>query len=96
MLGPQLKGRHGRHPEHESKAARAAGLEIVNLKTARLRIEIFDIAAVVYLLRKLVWWVPSFTVEEYSDRLRELDQQIRRDGVFIAHSTRHLIEAKRP
>ena len=57
--------------------------------------EFFDIGAVVYVLRKCVWWVPGFTVERYRDRLRALDARIRADGVFVAHSTRHLIEARR-
>lgn len=94
FLGPQPQARRGRHPDDEVAAARAVGLEIVNLQTARLRIEIFDVAAVVYLLRKLIWWVPGFTVEQYRDKLRELHDQIQRDGVFVAHSTRHLIEAR--
>jgi hypothetical protein len=58
--------------------------------------EIFDIGAVVYLLRKVVWWVPGFTVEQYEPRLRALHDLIQREGAFIAHSTRHLIEARRP
>lgn len=95
FIGPQPEGRRGRHPEKETADAKAAGLDIVDLQEARLRIEIFDIAAVVYLLRKLIWWVPGFTVDAYIDQLRSLDKQIRRDGVFVAHSTRHLIEARR-
>ncbi|MGV9671313.1 class I SAM-dependent methyltransferase [Gordonia sp. NPDC003504] len=95
FLGPQPQARRGRHPDDEAAAAEAAGLEIVNLQTAKLRIVIHDVAAVVYLLRKVVWWVPGFTVEKYRDRLRDLDELIRQDGPFIAHSTRHLIEAKR-
>ncbi len=74
----------------------AAGLEIVDLRTATLRIEIFDIAAVVYLLRKVIWWVPGFTVEKYHHRLRELHELIQREGPFVAHSSRHLVEARRP
>ena len=70
-------------------------LEVVDLRTARLRIEIFDVAAVIYLLRKVVWWVPGFTVDGYRRRLRELHEQIQREGPFVAHSTRHLIEARR-
>ncbi len=96
ILGPQPQARRGRHPDDETAAAVAAGLEIVDLRTARLRIEIRDVAAVVYLLRKIIWWVPGFTVEKYRDRLRTLHDQIQREGPFIAHSTRHLIEARRP
>ncbi|WP_373863807.1 hypothetical protein [Nocardia pseudobrasiliensis] len=40
--------------------------------------------------------VPGFTVEAHRDRLRELDEQIRADGPFVAHSARTLIEATKP
>ena len=96
FLGPLPEARRGRHHDDESAAARHAGLEIVDLKTARTRIEIYDIAAVVYLLRKVIWWVPGFTVDAYRDRLRDLDRQLRRDGVFVTYSSRHLIEARKP
>ncbi len=95
FLGPQPEARRGRHPDDEVAAAEAAGPEIVDLETARLRIEIHDVAAIVYLLRKVVWWVPGFTVERYIERLRELHALIESEGPFIAHSTRHLIEARR-
>ncbi|MEJ9077091.1 class I SAM-dependent methyltransferase [Gordonia malaquae] len=96
FLGPQPQARRGRHPDNEADAARGAGLEVVDLRTTSLRIEINDVAAVVYLLRKVVWWVPGFTVEKYRDRLLDMHQQIERSGPFIAHSTRNLIEARRP
>ena len=95
FLGPLPGLRRGRHPDDEVAAARAAGLTIDELQTARLRMEIFDIAAVIYLLRKVIWWVPGFTVEAYRDTLRELHDRIEADGVFVAHSTRHLIVAHR-
>lgn len=95
FLGPQPEARRGRHHDDEVAAAEAAGLEVVDLRTARLRIEIHDVAAVVYLLRKVIWWVPGFTVEAHLDRLRDLHELIRSDGPFVAHSARHLIEARR-
>jgi len=96
FLGPQPEARRGRRPEDEAAAAETSGLEIVDLQTAKLRIELHDVAAVVYLLRKVIWWVPGFTVEGYRERLRDLHNLIERDRPFIAHSTRHLIEARRP
>lgn len=95
FLGPQLDARRGRHPDDEATAATAAGLDVVDLRTAKLRVEIRDVAAVVYLLRKVVWWVPGFTVEKYHERLRELHHLIETSGPFVAHSSRHLIEARR-
>lgn len=94
--GPLPRAGLERDPRREAAAAAAAGLHVVGLRTARCRMEFFDIGAVVYLLRKCVWWVPDFTVERYRDTLRRLDGHLRRHGVLVAHSTRTLIEARRP
>ena len=96
MLGPQPAGRRARRPDDEAAAARAAGLEVVDLRTARLGMELHDVAAAVFLLRRMVWWVPGFTVAAYRDRLRDLHERIVAEGPFVAHATRHLIEARRP
>ncbi|MEV4253802.1 methyltransferase domain-containing protein [Spirillospora sp. NPDC049652] len=96
FLGPQPEARRARDPEAEAAAARAAGLEIVDLRTERLRMEFLDVGAMIYFLRKVIWIVPGFSVGKYRDRLRELDELIRRDGPFVAHSTRTLIEARKP
>ncbi|MGJ3509521.1 class I SAM-dependent methyltransferase [Enemella sp. A6] len=95
FLGPLLAERTARDPELEATEARAAGLTIERLSTARCRMEIFDIGAVVWLLRKCVWWVPGFTVARFDDKLRELDARLRAGHPFVAHSTRHLIDARR-
>jgi hypothetical protein len=62
----------------------------------RLRVEFFDVGAVVYFLRKVVWTVPDFSVERYRDRLRELHRHIEAEGSFVAHSSRVLVEARKP
>jgi hypothetical protein len=58
--------------------------------------EFFDVGAVVWILRKCVWWVPDFSVEKYHETLADLDTHMRNGEPFVAHSTRHLIEARRP
>jgi hypothetical protein len=95
FLGPMPSARSGRDPRRESDAARAAGLEVVDLRTVSCRMEFFDVGAVVYILRKCVWWVPDFSVERYRDALARMDAEIRARGAFVAHSTRTLIEARR-
>ncbi|WP_280466607.1 class I SAM-dependent methyltransferase [Nocardia cyriacigeorgica] len=96
FLGPQPESvRRKRHPDDERADAEAAGLHVVDLRYERLRMEFFDIGAVIYFLRKVIWMVPGFTVAGYRDRLRELHQQIETEGPFIAHSTRFLIEARK-
>ncbi|MFC4335589.1 class I SAM-dependent methyltransferase [Salininema proteolyticum] len=95
FLGPQPEARLGRRPEVEAAEAEEAGLDVVDLRTERLRVEFFDIGAVVYFLRKVVWMVPGFTVEGHRDRLRELHEKIQSEGPFVAHSSRTLIEARK-
>ncbi|GHG53661.1 class I SAM-dependent methyltransferase [Streptomyces griseocarneus] len=96
FLGPQPEARRKRHPDDESAEAKAAGLEVADVRLERLRMEFFDIGAVVYFLRKVIWTVPGFTVEGYRDRLRDLHEHIQAEGSFVAHSSRFLIEARKP
>ena len=85
-----------RDPDVARTAAEAAGLTVTDLRFERLRTVFDDVGAVVYFLRLVVWIVPGFTVAAYRDRLRDLHEQIERDGPFVAHATRFLIEATKP
>lgn len=95
FLGPLPVQRLARDPQQDASEAKSAGLTVTDLRTCRCRMEFDDIGAVVWILRKCVWWVPGFTVDRYRDRLRELHAVIRNRGPFVAHSARHLIEARR-
>lgn len=97
FLGPQPpEGRAARDPGRARAAAEAAGLDVVDLRTASLRTEFHDIGAVVYFLRKVIWMVPGFTVNGYRDQLAALHRRIETDGPFVATTTRFLIEAVKP
>ncbi|UNO40811.1 class I SAM-dependent methyltransferase [Streptomyces sp. MST-110588] len=97
FLGPQPEHvRRSRHPDDARAQAEAAGLEVLDLRFESLRTEFFDIGAVIYFLRKVIWMVPGFTVEEYRGPLRELHERIQDEGPFVAHATRYLIEARKP
>ncbi|ROP35898.1 class I SAM-dependent methyltransferase [Saccharothrix texasensis] len=96
FLGPQPVGHSDREPALARAGAEAAGLEVVDLRSAELRMEFFDVGAMVYFLRKVIWFVPDFTVEKYRDRLEALHERIQADGPFVAHSRRFLIEARKP
>ena len=61
-----------------------------------MRVEFFDVGAVVYFLRKVIWTVPDFSVDRYHDRLRALHEQIESDGVFVSTAPRFLIELEKP
>ncbi|WP_128379662.1 class I SAM-dependent methyltransferase [Streptomyces cavernae] len=97
FLGPQPEEvRRGRDPEAARAAAESAGLEVVDLRSERLRMEFHDIGAVIHFLRKVIWIVPDFTVAAHEPRLRTLHERIEADGPFVAHSARFLIEARKP
>jgi len=94
MMGPQPVS-EGRSTDRAVLLAMRAGLEVVDLRQETLRTEFYDIGAVVYFLRKVLWTVPGFSVDAYRDQLAALHEQIEREGAFIAHSRRFLIEAKK-
>jgi SAM-dependent methyltransferase len=97
FLGPRPEGlRRARYPQDGRRAAEAAGLRVTDLRSRTLRMEFFDVGAVVYFLRKVIWIVPGFTVGRFRDELWALHERIEADGVFVAHSARFLIEARRP
>ncbi|WP_392672302.1 class I SAM-dependent methyltransferase [Streptomyces sp. LN785] len=97
FLGPQPSSARGvRDPRRAREEAEAAGLDVVDLRPETLRTEFFDIGAVVYFLRKVIWMVPGFTVEQYRPQLASLHHLIETEGPFVAHTTRFLIEARKP
>ncbi|ACZ83117.1 class I SAM-dependent methyltransferase [Streptosporangium roseum] len=95
FMGPQPVG-SGRDPERARAVAEAAGLEVRDLRLESLRMVFHDIGAVIYFLRKVIWIVPGFTVDHYRTELKALHDRIQADGPFLAHTTRFLIEARKP
>ncbi len=73
-----------------------AGLELTDLRYEESRVEFFDIGAVVYFLRKVLWTVPDFTVERYRDKLIEMHAEIEERGAFISYSRHALLIATKP
>ena len=94
MMGPQPVN-EGRSAAGAGAAAEAAGLEVLRLDERALRVEFFDVAAVVYFLRKVHWTVPGFAPEDYAEQLRHMHEVIERDGVFVSTARRMLVEARR-
>jgi SAM-dependent methyltransferase len=95
VMGPQPVNRR-RGAAQARAGAEAAGLDVRELRACALRVEFFDVAAVVYFLRKVPWTVPGFTPEAYRDRLRALHEVIERDGMFVSTAQRLLVEAVAP
>lgn len=96
FLGPMPDKGAGYAPQLQRAQAESAGLQVLDIRTERLRAEFYDVGAVVYFLRKVIWTVPGFTVDGHLDRLRRLHDRIEADGPFVAHSTRVLVQARKP
>ncbi|MFZ0217731.1 MAG: methyltransferase domain-containing protein [Candidatus Dormiibacterota bacterium] len=94
MMGPQPIG-DGRSTRRAVAEAEAAGLQVLDLREATLRAEFFDVGAVVYFLRKVLWTVPGFTVEAYHEPLRRMHEHIESQGPFVSSVGRFLVEARK-
>jgi SAM-dependent methyltransferase len=95
FMGPQTAP-SDREPEQARADAESAGLVVEDLRSERLRATFSDVGAVAYFLRLVIWIVPGFTVDAYRNRLEDMHHKIERDGPFVAHATRFLIEATKP
>ncbi len=95
MMGPQPVNQR-RSSESMRAAAEEAGLEVVDLRSCALRVEFYDVAAVVYFLRKVHWTVPDFSVQKYEERLRDMYEHIEREGSFFSTAQRVLLEVRKP
>ena len=76
--------------------AEKAGLVVADLREQELRVEFYDVGAVVHFLRKVLWTVPGFTVEGYLVQLKRMHERIRSRGPFVSYAQRFLIEARKP
>ena len=94
MMGP-TEVSQSRSARRAVADAELAGLEVIDLREQALRVEFFDVGAVVYFLRKVLWTVPGFTVDGYREQLARLHEHIQSRGSFVSHAQRFLIEARK-
>jgi SAM-dependent methyltransferase len=95
LMGPQPLS-DARSAARAVAEASAAGLQLVDVRGASLRVAFYDIGAVVYFLRKVPWTVPSFTLARYEKQLREIHERIESEGQFVSNATRFLVELRKP
>jgi SAM-dependent methyltransferase len=95
IAGPLPPGEK-RSAQRSRSLAQEAGLAVVEVREASLRVEFYDIGAVIYFLRKVIWTIPGFSVARYRSELAALHERIQAEGSFVSHSQRFLIEARKP
>jgi hypothetical protein len=94
MMDPQPVSDRRRLDRAVSLAS-SVGLEVINAREESLTVEFFDVGAVVYFLRKVIWTVPDFSSDKYRERLKLVHDHIGVNGSFVSHSQRYLIEGKK-
>jgi SAM-dependent methyltransferase len=94
--GQQTRIRGQLDPDTVTAEVAGAGLTVIDLRHERIRLKFFDVGAVVYFLRKLIWIVPDFSVTKYRDKLLQLHRRIEAEGSFVTHTSRVLIEIRKP
>jgi SAM-dependent methyltransferase len=85
-----------RSPQRSANQAEEAGLVVTDLREESLRVVFYDIGAVVYFLRKVIWTIPEFSVTRFRAELAALHERIQAEGAFVSHAQRFLIEARKP
>jgi SAM-dependent methyltransferase len=95
MMGPQPVD-PARSPRAAVAEAQAAGLIVAELREQALRVEFYDVGAVVHFLRKVLWTVPGFTAAGYAGQLARMHERIHSRGPFVSHAQRFLIEVRKP
>ena len=95
FLGPRPAG-SARDPERARRSAEDAGLVVERLEAERPRTVFYDIGAVVYFLRLVVWIVPGFAVDRHREQLRRLHDHITEHGAYETTASRYLIIARAP
>lgn len=77
------------------RVLREQGFEMLETAEEFPEFVFLDVGAIVYHLRAVPWQILDFDVDKYGPALRALDQRIRTEGPFVAHSHRFLIRARR-
>ncbi len=82
-----------------SKAAeqlRQVGFTISREEEEYPDIHFLDVGAVIYYLKVIRWQIPDFSVQEYQNPLRRIDDHIRQHGRLTVQSHRFLVVAEKP
>jgi SAM-dependent methyltransferase len=72
-----------------------SGFVVTEAREEFPRTVFFDVGAIVYYLRMVIWTVPGFTVDTHDAHLRRVHERIQVEGSFVTYSHRILVEARK-
>ncbi len=83
--------------EFASNELESAGFEILEGKEDFTQLRIFDVGALVYWLKAIIFEFPDFTIEKYYDKLVEINDHIKENGYLDLpkNNHRYLIKAQK-
>ncbi len=85
--------------QHLSIAAdkfRNAGFEIVEAEEAFPSIEFYDVSALVWFARIIVWEFPGFSVDSCLERLKDAQRRLETEGCLRGRTHRFMLVAQKP
>jgi SAM-dependent methyltransferase len=74
---------------------REAGFEVVEVGSAPLVQTIRDVGALAWNLKAIPWMVPGFSIAEYRDRLRDVQERIEHEGPIQVNQRRFWVQARK-
>jgi SAM-dependent methyltransferase len=80
---------------YELDRLKEVGFAVEEAREAFPSLAFYDIGALVFYLKIVIWQVEDFTVERYQDKLYQIHESIKRDGAFVVSEHRTLIRAVR-
>ncbi|KKL96218.1 hypothetical protein LCGC14_1846700 [marine sediment metagenome] len=83
--------------EFKKNELESAGFEILEGKEDFTQLRIFDVGALVYWLKAIIFEFPDFTIEKYYDKLVEINDHIKENGYLDLpkNNHRYLIKAQK-
>jgi len=71
------------------------GFEIVETEEAKFPVKVYDVGALVFMAKIIVWEYPDFSVKTHLDKLLDCHKEIEKKGFLEATGHRFLIIAKK-
>lgn len=76
---------------HERESVEQAGFEVLAAAEQYPKSKFFDVGAIVWYCRIVVWEFPGFSVEKCFDKLAELQKRLERDGYIANREHRFML-----
>lgn len=81
--------------KHNVELLQKVGFTVLEQMEEETQMKLFDLGAVVYFAKQIVWEFPDFSVEAYFDQLKSLEEEVKQKGYVSNNEHRFLIVARK-